>query len=259
MNSEINKDFALLYGIMLGDGCLSLIYGRQKTVTITGSSADDGPFFNEVIKPALKNIRERDTAYRIRKDCKAIEFNFKDRQFFDLMAGLGFPVGKKGNKLFIPDVFYERHLVSFVIAGFFATDGSLVITKNNNKFYPRVEANEIAKTLIKEINDYLNSLGIRCNLYHACRKASFNSRFSDQDRLQINGRLQTKLFNKLIGFVNPKHLAKFLSIMEYLEEYESRTKGLPESRMRQIYEEMNEIFIVSKMAVRRIELPTSCL
>ena len=51
MSFDVDEDLALLYGIMLGDGCLSLVSGKKKFVTITGSSRDDLPFFVEVVSP----------------------------------------------------------------------------------------------------------------------------------------------------------------------------------------------------------------
>ena len=43
---DMNKDqkFALLYGIMLGDGCLSLVHGRKKFIVITCSLKEDLDF-----------------------------------------------------------------------------------------------------------------------------------------------------------------------------------------------------------------------
>jgi len=62
---EINRNFALLYGIMMGDGCLSLVYGRKKFVAITGSMIDDIPFFNQTIRPIIKKIDRKRNSYKI--------------------------------------------------------------------------------------------------------------------------------------------------------------------------------------------------
>lgn len=53
MNTKIDKDLAKLYGIMLGDGCLSLVYERKKFIDIAGSLKEDIPFFEHVIIPIL--------------------------------------------------------------------------------------------------------------------------------------------------------------------------------------------------------------
>lgn len=166
LNDE--EKFALLFGILSGDGCLSLVNGKKKFITITGSLDDDALFFNEIVSPLLRKFRGKDTNIKFRKDCRAIEFNFTDVKLFDLISSKGFPIGKKGQKLIIPQFFYDRELVKYIVQGFFATDGSLVLTKNPNKFYPRVEARVIHKNFLKQIYNYLISLGLN-GAYYNCK------------------------------------------------------------------------------------------
>ena len=146
MSFEVDKDFALLYGIMLGDGCLSLVNGKKKFISIKGSLRDDISFFENIISPILIKFRNKHTNIKIRNVDNSIEFNFADNALFDLIHSFGFPIGKKGDRLFIPKIFYDKHLIRYVINGFFATDGSIVLTKNPNKYYPRLEAHVISKT-----------------------------------------------------------------------------------------------------------------
>lgn len=228
MPLEINKDFALLYGIMLGDGCLSK-YGRHKMVSITGSLEDDIPFFEKVIQPILWQLIDRNVPIKTRKNCKAVDFKFMDCSLFSYFANLGYPVGKKGNKLFIPKIFYEKDLVRYLVQGFFATDGSLVITDNNGTMYPRVEANGIAKILITEISDWINSKGIKCNLYLAKRRPGGNFGYSanrqDTYRVQINGKKELNKFIQEVGFVNPKQIERLRNYMA-VERIELSTSAL---------------------------------
>ena len=165
---------------------------------------------------------------KLKPYCGSIEFNFTHYKLFDFIHLFGFPIGKKGNQLFIPKVCYNRNLTRYVIRGFFGTDGSLVLTDNNGTFYPRVEANGIAKDLIKEISDYLNREGIKCNFYEAKRKEHYYPNTQQQYRLQINGKENLKKFTKVIGFVNPKQIEK----LDYFYK---------------------------KMAVRGVKPPASCL
>ena len=169
---------------------------------------DDVPFFETVIKPILKCLTNRDIPIKFRKVKKAIDFNFVNYRLFDFIHSFGFPIGKKGNKLFIPKVFYKKKMVKYLLQGFFATDGSLVITDNNGTVYPRVEANGIARDLLIEINKFLNCKGIKCKFYESKRKYHFYPNSQQQYRLQINGRDNLKRFVKIIGFVNPKQIDK---------------------------------------------------
>ncbi len=209
MALKLNKNFAILYGIMLGDGCLSLVYGRKKFISIAGNSNDDVPFFKDIVKPIFKSLINKDISIKFRKYENTIDFNFVNHKLFDFIHSFGFPIGKKGDKLFIPKIFYDKKLVKYVLQGFFATDGSLVLTDNNGTLYPRVEANGVSKKLIEEISNYLNSVGIKCNLYLAKRRiqTGFLNR-QEQYRIQINGKDNLEKFKKLIGFINPKQIEK---------------------------------------------------
>jgi hypothetical protein len=209
MPLKLTKNFAILYGIMLGDGCLSLTSKNKKIVFIAGSLKDDIPFFEKIIKPIIKNQIDKDIPIRYIPEKGSIQLNFVKNNLFDFIHSFGFPTGKKGDQLFIPKVFYEKNLVKYLIQGFFATDGSLVLTDNNGTLYPRVEANGIAKKLISEINDYLLSLDIQSNLYIAKRRVQtgYPNR-QDQYRIQINGLNNLKKFIKEIGFVNPKQIER---------------------------------------------------
>mgnify|MGYP001594995883 CR=1 FL=1 len=209
MSLKLNKNFAILYGIMLGDGCLSLVYGRKKFISIAGNSNDDVPFFKDIVKPIFKSLINKDISIKFRKYENTIDFNFVNHKLFDFIHSFGFPIGKKGDKLFIPKIFYDKKLVKYVLQGFFATDGSLVLTDNNGTLYPRVEANGVSKKLIEEISNYLNSVGIKCNLYLAKRRiqTGFLNR-QEQYRIQINGKDNLEKFKKLIGFINPKQIEK---------------------------------------------------
>lgn len=208
MRLDVNRNFALLYGIMLGDGCLSLYKGRKKFISITGSMVDDVPFFETIIQPVFKSLIHKEIQIKFRKSSRSIDFNFVNHGLFDFISSFGFPVGKKGDRLFIPKMFYDKSLVKYVIRGFFATDGSLVITDNNGTIYPRVEANGISKNLLTEISVFLNARGINCKFYDAKRKASSSYGGERQYRLQMNGKSNLKKFVKEVGFVNPKQIDK---------------------------------------------------
>lgn|SRR3989339_102718 len=227
MEFEIDKDFALFYGIMLGDGCLSLVRRKdkrfpRKMIVISGSSKDDLPFFQNVIMPILIKLRGKETKIKFKKDCNAIEIILTDENLFYFMNSLGFPVGKKGDKLFIPKVFYEKNLVEDVINGFFATDGSLVLTKNPNKYYPRLEIHVISKNLLQEVYSYLSNIGLN-GAFYDCKRIDFsNDSYKwcyPHYRVQFNGKNNLLLFENKIGFCNPKYKEKFDNFMKYDSEY----------------------------------------
>lgn len=233
MDIEIDKDFALFYGIMLGDGCLSLVRRRMKFVVITGSLDDDLPFFKDVIHPILEKYRGKKTQIKFRKNCRAIEFNFTDKRLFDFIKEIGFPTGKKGDKIFIPQIFYEKGLVNYVVSGFMATDGSLVLTKNPNKYYPRIEAYAICKILLSQIYEYLTLLGMNGGFYKAKRVKDTRVWKHTQEiyRFQFNGAKNLDLFKEKIGFANPKQKEKFVIFLDYCKNYKAGDKTMTLGRI----------------------------
>lgn len=255
---------ALLYGIMAGDGCLSLCTNKKgKTchfISISGNYYDDKPFFNEVVLPLVNSLRSNkvDVKFRERPKYGKIEINFIDRELFELIHSYGFPVGKKGQNLLISSLFYRKNLIRYIMQGFMATDGSLVLTKNPNKFYPRVEAMVIHKEFLKQVYDYLISMGLKGAYYKRKSKTGYGWKTGqDQYRFQFNGKGNLLLFEKLVGFINPKQRAKFNNFLNYDIGYDYIIKDKTSLQKRVLKNDFNIDFI-RKMATPRVELGTSC-
>jgi len=236
LNDE--EKFALFYGIMLGDGCLSYYKSKEGfdrfTIAITGN-IEDKKFYEETIKPILLSWGRKSVTIKNRRDCNGIEINFPNKYIFDKIKNRGFPVGKKGPDITIPSYFYDNNLIGQIVAGFMATDGSLVLTKNPNKYYPRIEGTSISKKLIKQIHDFLISIGMNGSFYLAKRR-NIDLRFNRQQqyRFQFNGKNNLLIFNEKIGFVNPKYENKFTDFLIYDKEYDSQIKGVPSQKQKKI-------------------------
>ena len=217
MDYQLNKGGALFYGIMLGDGCLSHHQSKDGQdyffISITCSYRDDQEFMKEILLPLTIKLREKNVNIKQRPEKGTVELNFTDKRLFQKIKGLNFPVGKKGPELAIPKVFYEQRLLKEIVQGFFATDGSLVITKNPNKVYPRIEAHVIHRKLIEQIHQYLTDLGMQGHVYKCKINNQRWKKEQDQYRFQFNSKKNLLLFRELIGFVNPKHQRKFLEYM----------------------------------------------
>ena len=239
------QKFALFYGVMLGDGCLSQYKTKDKrerlALSITGSFADDKEFYENILVPLLKSLGRKGVTIKDRSYAGAIEINFPDENLFNRIKNYGFPVGKKGPNINIPGYFYEKNLLRYIVAGFMATDGSLVLTKNPNKYYPRIEGNGISKKLIAQIQEYLVKLGMNGAFYLSKRK-NMNSqyKFQQQYRFQFNGKDNLMLFENKISFVNPKHQIKFNNFLSYNQQYDEIIAGIPSQKQKNIrLESMN--------------------
>ncbi len=72
MALSINSNSAIFYGILLGDGCLSLV-NKKKFVVITCGLDDDLLFFENVVSPLLKELRQKESHFRLRHDSRSIQ------------------------------------------------------------------------------------------------------------------------------------------------------------------------------------------
>ena len=264
--NKLNQDekFALLIGILIGDGCLSRYVTKKGrthfAISIVCNYHDDIPFFKRVVAPLINSLREGMKPVRIieRPKKSTVEILFSDKGFFHRINSIGFPIGKKGASIEIPKIFYEKSLLKYIVQGFFATDGSLVLTKNPNKFCPRVEGTGISKKLISQICFHLNEGGMRGYFYIAKRNKMnhFGETRQQPYRFQFNGKNNLLLFKRLIGFVNPKHEKKFLDFINYNLRYDHMLKDNGFSKQKILREKINSKFI-EKMATPRVELGTS--
>ena len=195
---KITKNFAILYGILLGDGCLSNT-SKARYICITCDRYSDKELFKK-LTPIIEKIRGKKIQIKDRGTHGTIEIKFSDKKMFETFKKIGFPVGKKGVNLFIPKIF-KNHLKE-VIQGHFATDGCVVITNNNGIRYPRIEFSSISKGLLEQINKYLINSNIRSKIYLSKR---YTNGWNNLYRIQINGKKQLCIFEEKIGFFNPKH------------------------------------------------------
>lgn len=254
----VNKNLSLLYGILLGDGCLCKHVNKSGRkyyfISITGNYYDDKPFYNLIVVPLLNRLRinKKQVRFKDRKKYGKIEITISDKVLFNQLNEIGFPIGKKGPDLEIPKIFYKKDLLKYIVQGFFATDGSLVLTKNPNKFYPRIESRTIHKILIKQIHEYLLSIGMNGSHYFCLSRPDPRWKVvQDQYRFQFNGKKNLILFEEKVGFINPKQCKKFLDFIEYDAHYNKSIKGIPSSKQRTIRDPINLKFM-EKMALRGI-------
>ncbi len=205
-----SKEMALFYGILAGDGCISKSK-RQHLISITCSVYDDEPFIKNIVVPLLVNLRGKPVKYVNRWKEGKIEIKFSDKEFFYSIKSLGFPIGKKGN-IEIPDIF-PRDLYKYIVSGYFATDGCIVLADNNGILYPRIEIQSISNRILYQIKDFLISCGMSGNVYRITRRSGLY-RGDVIYRMQFNGYDNLIRFKELIDFINPKQEDKFKNYMK---------------------------------------------
>lgn len=202
----MNEKEALLLGIILGDGCIGFYGKNQYKVQITGHAIDDREFLLNIVKPLLKEIFDKNAGVNERKQCKAIDLAVYSKNAFDIInKKWEVGIGKKKEVSIAEKFTAEPNVMKKIVSGFFATDGSLVITNNNGTFYPRIEFQNISQKILKQIKDFLLTVKLKGGLYKMDRKHYGGIVY----RLQYNGKKNLLNFEKEIGFINPKHKLRF--------------------------------------------------
>lgn len=205
MNKEFKNKLALVYGILLGDGCLSFVKDKYYFISIVGNIDEDIKFFKTVLTPYLEYRTHKKIKIKKRPKQRKIEINFTDKRLFLLLREIGFPIGKKGTRLKMTD-FFNDNQKRYVMQGYFSSDGSLVIANNNGTLYPRIEFSSISKLLLTQVFGYLKDKRMKGNIYVSHRYT--NKNWNTLYRLQFNGKANLNLFINKIGLVNPKHIQK---------------------------------------------------
>ncbi len=218
--AELNETerLALLFGILLGDGCLShhvsKIGKHYYNIIITCNYYDDKPFFNEVVQPLIFSLTGRRVRIKERPLYGAIDIYLFSKYLFYVLSDLGFTVGKKKD-IIIPSIFHGDCL-KYVVAGLFATDGCLTLVNNSGTIYPRIFFTASLPSAFLTISKYLTSLNIKNGFYTAKRKFMGDSFVYKKQQYVIssNGPINAQKFRDLIGFINPKHELRYSSYIE---------------------------------------------
>lgn len=206
---KITKKEAIILGTMLGDGCLCISQTKRGTIYLTvisGHIKEDEAFLVNFIKPILFDIFKKWPRERRQPRYGKLDLVLQSKKILNLMnEKLGLPIGKSRDRKIKKEFIQDTLVMQKIIAGFFATDGSFVITNNNGTIYPRIEFQNISQTLLKQIQIFLSKT-IRLKgggLYKMHREKGIVY------RLQYNGKENLLKFVQEIGFINPKNKKKF--------------------------------------------------
>ena len=192
------SDEATLCGIMIGDGCLCLYCpknsGPKYTIDITLNLSNDLPFANQIVLPLLNKIADRKVRAKHRpKEGKLEIVLYSKKLFYRFHNDWEFPIGKKG-EIRIPDKFlHKKGLLRKVLAGIFATDGTLIFSKQHKTeaYYPRFEFSSSSSVLLNQIYTFFKQTNYKTSKW--------------KNRVAVNGFWSAKKFIKEISLINPKH------------------------------------------------------
>lgn len=193
-------DEALLCGIILGDGCLSVHRrksgGSEFRIVVTLNHRDSN--LAKIVFELFKKLDpDRRPLIVQRKKWGATEIRMHSKEtLYKLNKNWKLPIGLKKN-ITIPTKFIrDWRLLKYVIKGLFATDGTLIFAKQHKEFgyYPRIEFYSSSQRLLVQVYESLLTRGFKI------------SRF--ENRLSVNGKESLKKFKKEIGFINDGQIEK---------------------------------------------------
>lgn len=195
-----SQKFYELYGILLGDGCLSKFFHQKKwhfVIRIDGNAETDRIYYTEHVIPLIKDITGRDVKLKERKDCNGTYLSFECKKLFEFFENrYDFPVGKKG-KIKIHDSLSDRwSALKHILRGLMDTDGSLYFTKNNSDIrrYPIIEISSHSSPLLEQLKNILIEKGFRVKIH-----AKYG------DSIKLHGKLN---LNKWFREIGSSHIDK---------------------------------------------------
>ena len=201
--------FLEFYGALLGDGWLSKLKYKNKTIYLIGISGNrslDREFLL-YLKENINKLFNRNAYLKERPKYNSIELNFAHKMLINLLhTQLDFPIGKKID-LKISDKIYNLgyEKIKYVIRGIFDTDGHFYFDKTPvGRPYPCIGLTMKAPRLMKQIYDILIKEGFKA--YHDKSKSV--------ERIRLKGKIQVSKWMKEIGSSNKRNLDKIALVAQ---------------------------------------------
>ncbi|MBI2547621.1 MAG: hypothetical protein HYW23_04225 [Candidatus Aenigmarchaeota archaeon] len=209
---KLNKNLAEFIGILLGDGSISNTYQYRVQITLNENEI-------EYRKHVIKTIRELfnlEPRVFFRKGERAVDIQLFNQKLIDFMINdIGLVTAPKWQRAVIPSTYLNTDLEKDILRGYFDTDGSVVLAKNNGTLYPRLEMKISPSPMQKSFIEILERTGIRFGVYNIGR---------GKVRVQINGIKQIQKWMNQIGINNKNQSERLKKIAG--EGFEPSTSGL---------------------------------
>jgi len=208
-----SRELAYFCGVLAGDGSINQRKSHgDYEIKIAGNPKDEKEFYKKVICPLTKRLfnlsirpqhYDSNTIYGVRIWSKSLVNFFKS---------IGHPVGKKKDKLKVPEIFYGKYEKDF-IRGLFDTDFCLRFRRGN---YPVISGSSNSKEFMKEISLMLKSKGFKVTEYFDLKQydVRFKKGYSIIHRIELPGHSNYKKWKIKIGTFHPKNVKKINSFKE---------------------------------------------
>jgi intein/homing endonuclease len=220
---RVSDDLAYLCGILAGDGNIYIReYKYDYTLTCVGNPADEIMFYQAVVAPLFQNVfnLKLNIGYKHKRTTFGFVIHSKALCTY-LTDVIQLPKGKKHPSLRVPHIFlHSRELKIAFLRGLFDTDGCISFKRKYKipYYYPVISLNSKTKELIKQTVHILKELGFRVSESYDYRVKDKRTKkgYTIINRIDICGKINLKLWMKIINFSSPKHLEKIKNSAEWI-------------------------------------------
>ncbi len=194
---KFDQKLAEYVGIMLGDGNIN--YPKQPRIKIAFNSIVDKEYLL-LVETLLKELFSTKVIIEHRTNENTSNLYMFERKVIRFIINeVGLRPSPKWERAIVPQWILQRKLESFVLRGYFDTDGCVVMTNNNGTLYPRLEMKVSPSPMQEQFVTFFKNSNFNFGVYPIGK---------GKVRIQLNGKSELKKWREQIGFTNPKHQRK---------------------------------------------------
>lgn len=210
--NKMSDDLAYICGVLAGDGSINVrLQKHDYEIKCVGNPKDEKEYYKQIIVPLIYNLFNINVEAKYYDKGTTFGVRIWSKKLVIYLNSLGLPIGKKYNKLRIPEIFNrDERLVSNFIQGLADTDFGLSLKKKGNSLYPVIVGSSNTRGFMEEVGFELDKRGLRPLKYFDCirKDCRFKKGYAVIHRLELNGNLRLKRWIETIGFRHPKHNKK---------------------------------------------------
>jgi hypothetical protein len=205
---ELSEDLAYFCGILAGDGSIGYRENKKEyCIKCVGNPKDEQEYYNILIKDLIKKLFNLDIKPKFHDKRTTYGFSLYSKSVVRYLTEfIGLPLGKKYDKLKIPEIFLnDKSLVNSFISGVADTDFHLAVKKG---CYPVIKGTSKSKKFIEEIKNFLENEGFKVCMYE---RKQFDERVNKEIityDIELSGYKQFLKWMEEISFKHPKNRGK---------------------------------------------------
>lgn len=199
---DVDDEVWEVLGACMGDGCLTKYFASYDNRVIyetcfTGNRVDDFEYYNKFLLPMIRAKFGFNTGFCFRPKYNVISVKIRSKRLFTFLNELGMPIGRKKDKLRIPEVVFESSKTcrAAMLRGLLDTDGHIFARKDEAYKYPHLEITSASKDFRDDIKRLIRSFNLPA--------------YIRTENVLIRGGKNLKLWMQEIGSSHPTHIKRY--------------------------------------------------